>query len=573
MKNKINLIRLLTGLGVVNVPLFAYLVQVLDPAIIEYWLVRFVVCGYMAGVLIASYRSEYVRNRYTTFIYPAILSIVGIDLWIAIQQHFSMMPTMHLLVAVIATNSFNLSSRSSLIYAIVCAAMIGIASLGALFFGVLPLSAFYLSVVLIVSLMTVMIVYFFVGVQSEHTITQEFERLFDQLKDDAKKQEELTQAIENEKHSVQARVDEAVNEVTRQKNDITHSVETIVLEMERIAGGDLTVRLPNDRADDIGRLYVAINNTVENLCAIIRQVASAAEATTQAVLSTTSSVEELSATAAEQSRQAMLVEESVSMMGSEIEQAADRARIAVDRAHTNRDSARRGGDIVQGTIQKIREIASFIEQSSTTVRRLGDSSAEIGEIIQVIEEIADQTNLLALNAAIEAARAGEQGRGFAVVADEVRKLAERTSKATKQIGTMINTIQVETKDAVRAMQSGSKEMEEGIRLADQTGEALQSIVKNAETAASANTENAHAADRQVSVAKDTVQKMQLIAQSASQSAEAVGQIASASEQLNMLTDNLRSLVHQFQLDESSPRTLRNQPQRTLKAAPRRALRG
>ncbi len=574
MQQNLSLLRTLTGIAVVAVPLFAYIIQLLDPTIAEWWGVRAGMSAYLAVLLVASYLNQWVADRYRFFIYPGMLGIVGIDLGIAIQQGFQIMPTMHLLVAVIATNSMNTTSKASLLYGIRVAVILVAGSTIALFMGALSPSAYAISWVLVISVVTIVLVYFFVGLQAEKALKQEFGKLLDQLKEDAAKQEELTAQIEREKESVQSRVDAAVQEITQQKNDLAHSVEMIVREMERIAEGDLTVKLPNDRTDDIGHLYIAINGTVQNLCTIISQVAEAASATAQAVLSTTSSVEELSATAAEQSRHAMDVEHAVADMGTAIEHAAERARMAVDRANTNRDRAREGGEIVRGTIQKIREIANFIQESSATVGRLGDSSAEIGEIVQVIEEIADQTNLLALNAAIEAARAGEQGRGFAVVADEVRKLAERTSKATKQIGKMINTIQVETADAVQAMQAGSKEMEAGIHLADQTGIALEGIVKNAEIAAASNMENAQAADRQVLVAKETVQKMQFIAQSAMQSVEAVGQIAIASEQLTSLTDNLRSLVNQFQLAEQQAIVkTRTGSTRSLKAGGTRALRG
>ena len=147
------------------------------------------------------------------------------------------------------------------------------------------------------------------------------------------------------------------------------------------------------------------------------------------------------------------------------------------------------------------KISEVVKQSAETVQALGKSSDQIGEIVQVIDDIADQTNLLALNAAIEAARAGEQGRGFAVVADEVRKLAERTTKATKEIATMIKQIQKDTNDAVESMQQGTAEVEVGKKLAEKAGSSLQEIIHGAEQVVDIVTQVAAASEEQSSAAE------------------------------------------------------------------------
>jgi methyl-accepting chemotaxis protein len=192
-------------------------------------------------------------------------------------------------------------------------------------------------------------------------------------------------------------------------------------------------------------------------------------------------------------------------------------------------------------------IASVVNQSAQTVRALGKSSDQIGEIIGVIDDIADQTNLLALNAAIEAARAGEQGRGFAVVADEVRKLAERTTKATKEIAGMIKQIQSETIGAVSAMEEGTKEVENGKMLADKAGISLREIVDVSQKVTDMVAQIAAASEQQSSASEQISKNVEAISSVTGQTASGTQQIARAAEDLNRLTENLQQLVGRFKL--------------------------
>ena len=201
------------------------------------------------------------------------------------------------------------------------------------------------------------------------------------------------------------------------------------------------------------------------------------------------------------------------------------------------------------TIAGMNKIAEVVKQSAETVQALGKSSDQIGEIVQVIDDIADQTNLLALNAAIEAARAGEQGRGFAVVADEVRKLAERTTKATKEIATMIKQIQKDTYDAVESMNEGTKQVEAGKLLAEKAGSSLDEIIVGAERVVDIVTQVAAASEEQSSAAEQISKNIESISSVTQQSASGIQQIAHASEDLNRLTLNLQELVAQFKVDE------------------------
>src|SRR5208337_2760755 len=165
-------------------------------------------------------------------------------------------------------------------------------------------------------------------------------------------------------------------------------------------------------------------------------------------------------------------------MSQTIVDVAKNASYASEMAKGATDIADKGKDTVKKAVDAIMSISDSVRESSDTIEELGRSSHEIGEIVAVINDIADQTNLLALNAAIEAARAGEQGRGFAVVADEVRKLAERSSKATAEIGRMITAIQVEVEKAVSSMNEGTKRVNIGVECSVKAGEALSTIVSS-----------------------------------------------------------------------------------------------
>ncbi|MGA9120472.1 MAG: methyl-accepting chemotaxis protein, partial [Bacteroidota bacterium] len=206
-----------------------------------------------------------------------------------------------------------------------------------------------------------------------------------------------------------------------------------------------------------------------------------------------------------------------------------------------------GGQVVDETVVGMKRIAEVVNKSAATVKALGKSSDQIGEIIGVIDDIADQTNLLALNAAIEAARAGEQGRGFAVVADEVRKLAERTTKATKEIAGMIKAIQADTTGAVSSMAEGTKEVDEGIKLADKAGVSLNEIVEVSQKVTDMVSQIAAASEEQSSASEQISKNVEAISTVTAETAQGVQQIARAAEDLNRLTENLQQLLSRFKL--------------------------
>jgi methyl-accepting chemotaxis protein len=203
--------------------------------------------------------------------------------------------------------------------------------------------------------------------------------------------------------------------------------------------------------------------------------------------------------------------------------------------------------VVEETLSRMRAIAQSVGETAKKVQELGKQSDQIGKIIGVIDDIADQTNLLALNAAIEAARAGEQGRGFAVVADEVRKLAERTSGATKEITGMIRSIQAETKSTVTAMQAGTKEVEQGVELTTQAGCSLHDIIQMSDQVGEMVTHIATAATQQSATTEEINGNIEQIAKITAASVASAQQTTGALQDLATLATNLQQLVGQFRL--------------------------
>jgi methyl-accepting chemotaxis protein len=237
-------------------------------------------------------------------------------------------------------------------------------------------------------------------------------------------------------------------------------------------------------------------------------------------------------------------------MAAMVQQVSENSSQVATTSQKAAEMAREGGQAVKETLARMHAIADSVGQTSKKVHDLGERSDLIGQIIFVISDIADQTNLLALNAAIEAARAGEQGRGFAVVGDEVRKLAERTAEATQRIPEMIHKIQVETKDAVAAMQENNDQVERGVKSTALAGDSLGMIIQKSEHVGSMLTNIATAAAEQSATTESINANIDQIAKITATQAAGAQQTSRALEDLSGLALNLKWLVGQFRLESN-----------------------
>ena len=333
--------------------------------------------------------------------------------------------------------------------------------------------------------------------------------------------------------------------------NITGGLKKAVEFSESIADGDLSVSdLAVTSQDEVGILTGALNTMKNKLVDLITQFKLTAEQVASAATEIASAAEQSASGAGEQEAQAGEVSSSIEQMSATIVESSQNAASATESARNAAEAAGEGGHIVQQTIEGMQAIAEAVKASATTIAELGKRSDEIGEIIGVIDDIADQTNLLALNAAIEAARAGEQGRGFAVVADEVRKLAERTTKATAEIAGMIKGIQEDTSGAVTSMEEGTTQVEAGMELAVKAGDSLTSIVSVVSEVQKMIEQIATASDEQSAAAEQISGNVGNIATVSKQSAQSAEQMAATAEELNRQTDALNELVARFKLDDS-----------------------
>ena len=301
--------------------------------------------------------------------------------------------------------------------------------------------------------------------------------------------------------------------------------------------------------DEAGKAGDALNRMKHNLHGIIQSIAGTADHLVNASEEISSSATQQAQSAETQKDQAVQVATAMQEMSTTVNTVSDSCNKAADAAREAAETARAGGSIVDATLAKMRLIAGAVGASATKMEELGKSSDQIGRIISVIDDIADQTNLLALNAAIEAARAGEQGRGFAVVADEVRKLAERTTTATKEIAQMIKNIQDETKVAVSAMESGTQQVEEGVTSTAKAGDSLRAIIQMSEQVGGMITEIATAAAQQSSTTEQVNGNVEQISKLVKESAIGAQQSAAACQDLSSLALDLQTMVSKFKLQD------------------------
>ena len=317
--------------------------------------------------------------------------------------------------------------------------------------------------------------------------------------------------------------------------------------LEKAAAGDLSVRVPGGGFGEIARLGAAFNTMMNDMNKAMRQFFSVADIVRDSVGMVSATTNSMALAAEDVAMQAGTIataSEEMSCTSSDIARnclyAAENAQKAVEQTHT-------GSQIVQNSSRLMDNIAQRVNESSQTVESLGQRSDQIGAIVNTIQDIADQTNLLALNAAIEAARAGEQGRGFAVVADEVRALAERTTKATKEISAMIKTIQGETQTAVSSMSEGVAEVKRGTDETARSGEALEDILNKINELTMQVSQIATAAEEQTATTSEITQNIQMITDVVNRNVENARSTTAATGKLADQVDELHKLVGHFRL--------------------------
>jgi methyl-accepting chemotaxis protein len=324
---------------------------------------------------------------------------------------------------------------------------------------------------------------------------------------------------------------------------------TLALRLQDIAEGegDLTRRIEVNGKDEIDEVGIWFNVFIGRIEEIVSKVAEHASTLGSAATELAATAGETANQAAQQQEQAARISATMSEISTSVQEISQTTQSAAVDARKAEESAHAGGDTVRVTVETIGDLLKSNQETSSKIEELGRSSNSIGRIISVIDEIAGQTNLLALNAAIEAARAGEHGRGFAVVAGEVRRLAERTSEATKEIDQTVRAIQIGTGEAVEAMRASMGHVESGVSSARSAGEALNSIIHGSESMQKMVTQIAATATEQSYSTQSVSVNVNEIASIIQQTATSSQQAVNACQQLSKLANELTSLVGAFKV--------------------------
>ncbi len=314
---------------------------------------------------------------------------------------------------------------------------------------------------------------------------------------------------------------------------VTKPVAGLVQAANTAASGDLTVDIPVKTKDEIGLLAAAFSQMVAQMREVVREVIDKANTVAGSSLQLNSSAQETAASANETSATMTEISTTVEQVSANIQEVSALSESATEHANE-------GNKGINRVIEQMQAIAGASGAVSVSIDGLNKKSQEINQIVELITSIADQTNLLALNAAIEAARAGEQGRGFAVVAEEVRKLAEQSANAAKEIYTLINAIQLESQKAVESMAEGGKEVESGTRVVEEVGTNFKEIIGSVQELTSQIQEVASATE-QMSAG------VQNVAATTEEQTAAMEEVSASSESLTRLAEELNALVGKFKV--------------------------
>lgn len=329
---------------------------------------------------------------------------------------------------------------------------------------------------------------------------------------------------------------------------ISTPLKQISLVAEKIAAGDLAVQMPSDhRMDEVGMLTLTFCKMVENLRRMIRELSDGIN-----VLATSAS--EILASTTQVASGAAETATAVSETTATLEEVKQTSQVATQKAKTVSETAQKsalvsqtGRKSVEDTVEGINRVRTQMEAIAGSIVKLSEQSQTIGEIITSVNDLAEQSNLLAVNAAIEAAKAGEQGRGFAVVAQEVKSLAEQSKQATAQVRAILTDIQKATSAAVMATEQGSKAVEAGVRQSQESGESIRLLATSISEAAQASTQIAASSQQQLVGVDQVAQAMENIKQASTQNVAAAKQVETAAHNLHELGQRLKQLVEQYKV--------------------------
>ena len=338
----------------------------------------------------------------------------------------------------------------------------------------------------------------------------------------------------------QRRIAEAAKDATQ------GAILRLMNEMGDLADGDLTIRATVSE-DITGAIADSVNYTVEELAVLVRRINDAAERVTRASSAAKSTSNDLLSATKVQSAEIQNANAVVLEMANSMKTVSSSALESANVAHASLEAAQKGVAAVANSISGMNEIRTQIQETSKRIKRLGESSQEIGEIVELISDITEQTNVLALNAAIQAASAGEAGRGFSVVAEEVQRLAERSGEATKQIAAIVKTIQTDTHDAVAAMEHSTQGVVEGAKLSDAAGQALNEISSVSEDLAHLIEAISKDTQAQADIATQVADSMQGILRITGQTTTSTQETAVSIGELTELAVELKGSVSGFKV--------------------------